>query len=168
MCTRTRHFGSKEGMFSTHVISLTSRPREATSVATRTRTSPVLKSSNACSLSHCSLAKTNTSHSISLNRISLPQSTLVGRLHCFVCMTYSRIFNWVTFNTEPNSIRLTCNIIIKTVILSQIYISVVSFSFPRLLPVLLLPFIACIVLPPPYWSLLLLPALRLFQHCPRF
>ena len=44
-----------ESEYGDYVISLTSRPREATSVATRIRTSPDLKSSRACSLSHCSL-----------------------------------------------------------------------------------------------------------------
>ena len=39
----------------TYVISLTSSPLEATSVATRILTVPVLKSSRACSRSHCSL-----------------------------------------------------------------------------------------------------------------
>lgn len=40
---------------STYVISLTSSPREATSVATSILVCPSLKSSKACSLSHCSL-----------------------------------------------------------------------------------------------------------------
>lgn len=38
-------------------MSLTSRPREATSVATSIRVCPSLKSSRACSRSHCSLYK---------------------------------------------------------------------------------------------------------------
>lgn len=42
-------------VYCTYVISLTSSPREATSVATNILVCPSLKSSKACSLSHCSL-----------------------------------------------------------------------------------------------------------------
>ena len=45
-----------------YVMSLMSRPRDATSVAMRTRAMPVLKSSRACSLSDCSLRVNQTDH----------------------------------------------------------------------------------------------------------
>ena len=45
----------------TYVTPLISKPLDATSVAISTRTRPVLKSSRACSRSHCSLQKTKHS-----------------------------------------------------------------------------------------------------------
>ena len=49
----------------TYVTPLISKPLDATSVAIKTRTRPVLKSSRACSRSHCSLRKIK--HSTGMN-----------------------------------------------------------------------------------------------------
>lgn len=52
---RKAYFLKYVHVYCTYVISLTSSPREATSVATNILVCPSLKSSKACSLSHCSL-----------------------------------------------------------------------------------------------------------------
>lgn len=89
----------------TYVISLTSSPREATSVATSILVCPSLKSSKACSLSHCSLQR-KYHHSSLPHFYMYASNPLTSTMYFAIIVQLLIPVNWFLFSQNNQNLSL--------------------------------------------------------------